>query len=128
MSSTWVQNLPAVFKLDNLVVSVFVLVARRSYCGGKIVRQHRQHLRFNEPGRVYIPYFFHCPKALAYGLTTFPLLRLGISQSAGCVLRRCHRTGSTASEVVRPVRRFKNPPWYESRPYRKRRASIASAW
>jgi hypothetical protein len=29
---------------------------------------------------------------------------------------------------VRPVRRFTNPPWYETRPYRNSRASIASAW
>ena len=32
-----VQNLPAVFKPDDPFVSVFVLVARRSYSGGKVV-------------------------------------------------------------------------------------------
>jgi hypothetical protein len=84
-----VQNLPAVFKPDDLVVSVFVLVARRSYSGGKVVQQYRQLFRLNEARRVRIPYFFDCPKALAHGLTTFPLLRLGDSQSGGCVLMRC---------------------------------------
>src|SRR5208337_903634 len=123
-----VQNLPAVFKPDHLVVSVSVLVARCPYSGGKVVQQHDQLLRFNEAGRVRIPYFFHCPKALAHCLTPFLPLRLGNSESAGCVLIRRHRDGSTGSEVVRPVRRFRNPPWYESCPYRNSRASIASAW
>jgi hypothetical protein len=43
-----VQNRSAVFKPDDLVVSIFVLVARRPYSGGKVVQQHNQLLRFNE--------------------------------------------------------------------------------
>jgi hypothetical protein len=55
-----VKSLPAVFKPDGLVVPVSVLVARRSYSGGKVVQQHDQLLRFNEARRAGIPYFFHC--------------------------------------------------------------------
>ena len=61
-----VQNLPAVFKPDGLLISVFVLLARRPHSGGKVVQQHHQLLRFDEAGRVCIPYFFHCPKTLAH--------------------------------------------------------------
>ena len=53
---------------------------------------------------------------------------LSIRLASGSVIIRCQTNGSTRSGTVRPVRRFTNPPWYESRPYRNSRASIANAW
>jgi hypothetical protein len=68
-----VENLPAVFKPEGVLIAVFLLVAGGPYFGGKVVQQNDQLLRFNETGRMYIPYFFHCPKALAHCLATFLL-------------------------------------------------------
>src|SRR5208282_5565918 len=123
-----VQSLVAVFEPDCLVVPVFVFVAGRAHSGGKVVEQRNQLFRFNETGGVHIPDFFHRPKTLAHCLTPFFLLFLGHSESDDRALIRCHTIGSTGSEVVRPVCRFTNPPWYERRPYRNSRANIASAW
>ena len=81
-----VQNLPAVFKPDGLLIPVFVLIARRPYSGGKVVQQHDLLLRFNEAGRVYIPYFFDCPKALAHGMTSFSFFGVSMIQSDALIV------------------------------------------
>src|SRR6266849_8593235 len=77
-----VENSVAVCEPDCLFVAVFVFVAGGAHPGGKVVQQRNQLVRFNEAGRVYIPYFLHGPKTLAHGLTSFLFLCVSIIQSS----------------------------------------------
>jgi hypothetical protein len=77
-----VENSVAVFEPDCLFIAVSVFVAGGAHPGGKLVQQRNQPVRFNEAGGMYIPNFFHRPKALAHGLTSlFRFFRVSMIRS-----------------------------------------------